>query len=256
MIVIVPSLAISNHNIVGINDHFRCFTNHLMNYEKRLFLGPAETPKDNVMYATVSLRDGDWIEANNAIQSLEIWNLFRYNQLDVFKSNLEHWIKDTALQTYVLNCSGYYDSLSLERLKELFCLNSNTIHSIISKMMVDGMLLASWDQTTNTVLFHRKEPSKLQSLSYSLTYNLNYLVSANEILYESRFGNSLFEQSRFYRKTLSNRDNRNNRNNMNSAMSMNRNRNNRYNNDKNKKYNNNNQMQQTNPNRWSETTYY
>lgn len=82
-----------------------------------------------------------------------------------------------------------------------------------------------------------------------MTYNLNYLVSANEILYESRYGNSLFEQNKFYRKTFANRDNRN-RNNMNSNNRQRQ----RYTNDKKKSMYNT--QTTNNSNRWQESTYY
>lgn len=47
------------------------------------------------------------MKANEAIQNLGVWDDFKYNKLPEFKENLTKWIKHTALQTYVLNCSGY-----------------------------------------------------------------------------------------------------------------------------------------------------
>ena len=47
----------------------------------------------------------------------------------------------------------------------MFSLDKRTANSVISKMMINQELHASWDQTTETVVLHKVEPTHLQALA-------------------------------------------------------------------------------------------
>lgn len=52
-------------------------------------------------------------------------------------------------------------------------------------------LQASLDDPTHTVVMHRSEPSRLQSLALQLTDKVNSLVDYNERVFETKQGESI-----------------------------------------------------------------
>lgn len=131
-------------------------------------------------------------------------------------------IREEALRTYLFTYSHVYDSISMATLSETFELEPSVVHSIISKMIINEELMvcsansnlkfdlfsflswyyisffslswqASLDDPTHTVVMHRSEPSRLQSLALQLTDKVNSLVDYNERVFETKQGRlSLF----------------------------------------------------------------
>merc|ERR1712018_224091 len=63
------------------------------------------------------------------------------------------------------------------------------VHSIISKMIINEELQASWDQPTQSlVLHHGAEPTYLQSLTLQLSDKLNTLVEHHERILDFKYG--------------------------------------------------------------------
>lgn len=54
------------------------------------------------------------------------------------------------------------------------------------------LLKASLDDPTETVVMHRSEPSRLQSLALQLTDKVNNLVDSNERIFEMKQGKIFF----------------------------------------------------------------
>ena len=50
-------------------------------------------------------------------------------------------IQEESLQTYMFVYSSVYDSISLVQLSEMFELDKTTVHSIISKMIINEELM-------------------------------------------------------------------------------------------------------------------
>merc|ERR1711939_689827 len=63
-------------------------------------------------------------------------------------------------------------------------------HSIVSKMMINKELCASWDQPTKTIVLHQVEPSKLQTLALEFANKIGDFVELNEMILDSRIGES------------------------------------------------------------------
>ena len=80
--------------------------------------------------------------------------------------------------------SFVYDSISIDTLGEMFDIEANIVHSQISKMIINEELMASLDEPTRTVVMHRTEPSRIQSLSLQLADKVNMLLDYNERLWE------------------------------------------------------------------------
>lgn len=159
-------------------------------YDRQVFTGPPEQTRDFVMSATKALMKGDWKRCSDLLQELEVWDLVAgEGAADEIKAMLVEKIKVVALRTYLLAFSSQYDSLSHEQLCQMFEMDKNEVHSVVSKMMINRDLIASWDQPTGTIVMRKVEPSALQVLALQFAEKASSLVDANERLLDAKTGN-------------------------------------------------------------------
>merc|ERR1712002_509701 len=105
------------------------------------------------------------------------------------KAMITKKIQEESLRTYLFTYNKVYDSISMHALAEMFELPWQNVHSIISKMIINEELQASWDQPTQTlVLHHGAEPTYLQSLTLQLSDKLNTLVEHHERILDFKYG--------------------------------------------------------------------
>ena len=70
---------------------------------------------------------------------IQVWDLFY--QADRVRSMLVRKVQEESLRTYLFTHSSVYDSLSMAILSKMFDLEQSTVHSIISKMVMNEELM-------------------------------------------------------------------------------------------------------------------
>lgn len=169
----------------------KTFYQQLRSSERQSLVGPPESMREHVVAAAKAMRNGNWQACNGFIindkMNAKVWDLFY--QANEVRAMLTRLIKEEALRTYLFTYSHVYDSISMATLADMFELEKSVVHSVISKMIINKELMASLDDPTQTVVMHRSEPSRLQSLALQLADKINNFVESNERILETKQGN-------------------------------------------------------------------
>ncbi|KAF6025727.1 EIF3C [Bugula neritina] len=178
--------------------------------ERQPLIGPPESMREHVVQASKAMKRGEWKACRdfliNEKMNLKVWDLFTNS--DLVRDMITLKIQEETLRTYLFTYSSIYTSLSMEILAEMFELPKATIHSIISKMIINEELMASLDEPTQSVVMHRTEPSRLQSIALQLSDKVGSLVENNERLMEIKQGNFNYQNKGGYDKDNQQRGNR------------------------------------------------
>ncbi|KAF7705147.1 eukaryotic translation initiation factor 3 subunit C [Silurus meridionalis] len=158
--------------------------------ERQPLLGPPESMREHVVAASKAMKMGDWRTCHSFVinekMNSKVWDLFPEAQR--VREMLVRKIQEESLRTFLFTYSSVYDSISMATLSEMFELELPTVHSIISKMIINEELMASLDQPTQTVVMHRTEPTCLQNMALQLAEKLGGLVENNERVFDLKQG--------------------------------------------------------------------
>jgi len=168
----------------------KMFRRYMDYYDRQPFKGPPENSRDHVMAASKCLAKGDWEKCSKLLLSLSVWNLIPEHE--IVKTKLKEKIKIEALRTYLLTYSSHYESMSLDTLCKSFDLSEKTLHTVVSKMMINEDLHAAWDQPTGSIILHKVDPTPLQSVSLRYAEKAALLVESNERLFDAVTGGSVY----------------------------------------------------------------
>jgi len=102
------------------------------------------------------------------------------------KDMLKRKIREESLRTYLFTYSNVYDSVSLTRLAEMYGLEYQQVHSVVAKMIINQELMASMDEPSKTIVLHRTEPSRLQSMLLQLSDKVNILRETSDRNFEQK----------------------------------------------------------------------
>jgi len=180
MLLEIPDVA-ANEFSVRKKMISRLFYNQLRKSEEQPLVGLPETTREHVVAASKAMRIGNWKSCRDLIinekVNLKVWNLF--HQPDAVRAMLEEKIREGSLRAYLFTYSNVYDSISISILAQMFDLARSTVHSIVSKMIINEELMASLDEPTQSIVMHRTEPSRLQGLALQMAEKINYMVDQN-----------------------------------------------------------------------------
>lgn len=180
MLLEIPDVA-ANEFSVRKKMISRLFYNQLRKSEEQPLVGLPETTREHVVAASKAMRIGNWKACRDLIindkVNLKVWNLFHL--ADSVRKMLEDKIREGSLRAYLFTYSNVYDSISMQVLANMFDLDKSTVHSIVSKMIINEELMASLDEPTQSIVMHRTEPSRLQGLALQMAEKINYLVDQN-----------------------------------------------------------------------------
>jgi len=166
----------------------KSYYQQLRSSERQALVGPPESMREHVVAASKAMRNGDWKKASNYIindkMNAKVWDLFY--DADCVRAMLTKKIQEESLRTYLFTYSNVYDSISIPLLADLFELDVNSVHALVSKMIINEEVMASLDQPSQCIVMHRSEPSRLQSIALQLSDKVSQLVENNERLLEQR----------------------------------------------------------------------
>lgn len=170
--------------------------------ERQPVVGPPENMREHVVAASRAMRNGDWKSCINYLindkMNTKVWDLMP--QSTNVKSMLTEKVKEETLRSYLFRYSSVYESMSIESLAEMFELPRSHVYSIISKMIINEELMASLDEPSQTVVMHRTEPTKLQTLALQMSEKINTLMDQTERMIQIKGG----EMSAFFTRNQRN----------------------------------------------------
>ncbi|EGD77315.1 hypothetical protein PTSG_08410 [Salpingoeca rosetta] len=163
----------------------RNFRHRLEEFCRESYHAPPETTREKIMSASLAMLQGDWVRCREFICDLGVWDLMP-NKPAVL-TMLAEKIQHEGLRTFLLANSGYFDSITLDKLAERFELDMKEVRGIVSKMIFRRELYAFYDPMTAAVVMYRQQPSSLQVAAKKLADKVGQLLDANDRLYAARF---------------------------------------------------------------------
>ena len=117
--------------------------------------------------------------------------MFFPEALDAYELQVLSWIIDSHIEADSCPAACLYPSVIREAsldVTALLIIEPVQVHSVVSKMMIDGILSGSWDQPTASIVMHDIQPTKLQDLAANFTEKAGVLVDLNERALQLRTG--------------------------------------------------------------------
>merc|ERR1719328_771861 len=138
----------------------KSYYQQLRSSERQALVGPPESMREHIVAASKAMRNGDWKKALDFIvndkMNAKVWDLFY--DADSVRKMLSRKIQEESMRTYLFTYSNVYDSISIPILAEMFELEENCVHALVSKMIINEELMASLDQPSQCIVMHRTEP--------------------------------------------------------------------------------------------------
>jgi translation initiation factor 3 subunit C len=209
MILELPVLARLSNNSQTINllQHqgivSKTLRKYLQMYRRQPFVGPPETVREHILYATESILNGRWLQGvDRLLNSLDIWNFIPGGPSNVAKVRflLQQRLQEEAIRVYLIQCADSYENLSLSYLCQLFhysqqrfeddCStpdNSILIRKIVCRMIFHKELTASLrriilgnGQQEEIIVFQRQEFTAVQTIAAFAAEKLSHVEESSE----------------------------------------------------------------------------
>jgi len=162
------------------------FFQQLRSSERQSLIGPPESMREFVIAASREMKIGDWKKCFDFIvndkMNAKVWNLFP--EVKNVQQMLLRKIQEESLRTYLFAYSKVYNSISMITLSEMFPLGKESVHAIVSKMIINEEIMAKLDEPTECLVMDKTEPTRLQSTCLQLAQKLSQLCDSNQKLME------------------------------------------------------------------------
>eukprot|EP01096_Ripella_sp_DP13-Kostka_P006695 TRINITY_DN240_c0_g1_i1.p1 TRINITY_DN240_c0_g1~~TRINITY_DN240_c0_g1_i1.p1 ORF type:complete len:874 (+),score=515.90 TRINITY_DN240_c0_g1_i1:38-2623(+) len=146
-------------------------------YQSHYNSGTAESTREHFITASRAMNLGDWQQASDIVTALPFWDSFA--NANEIRTMLAQKFKEETLRTFVFAYHQSYDSLGIEDLTTYFNIEADKIIAIVSKMILSEELMASFDPEASVIIFHKMEPSRLQSLALQYADKLSSVVGSD-----------------------------------------------------------------------------
>ncbi len=91
-------------------------------------------------------------------------------------------VKQASLESFLYSRGLHYSTVTLTHLAETFELPLIRVRSIVSDLIANKGLLASWDETTSIIVMHKATASKVEGTALCVIDTLNTLTESVEKL--------------------------------------------------------------------------
>ncbi|KAF0688222.1 Aste57867_20092 [Aphanomyces stellatus] len=165
----------------------KAFRKLLEFHDRLVFAGPPENTRDHVVAAAKFMSQGQWQKSVDLICGLPVWELLPgAGTAAKVKALVQHKIQVESLRSYLVAFSEEYDALNLTHLCAMFELDTKTVHSVVSKMMINEELQGAWDQGSQSIVLHKVERTRLQQLALQYSEKIGVIVENNERMLDLR----------------------------------------------------------------------
>ena len=170
MLIEVPNMSkaeFTTENVV-ISRPFRKLID---SYDSKLFNGPPEQPRDNIVYASRALFSGDWRQAVDYLFAAKrMWK--QIPEFEKVKQVLTDKIKEIGFKVLVYRSSSFYESYSIGDLGDLFELEQPQIKKLVCRLIVHEKFNATINSSKNIVEIKAEAFDEMQKLSRVLNDKL------------------------------------------------------------------------------------
>ncbi|GEQ70051.1 hypothetical protein JCM33374_g3727 [Metschnikowia sp. JCM 33374] len=164
----------------------KSFKSKLEFHDRQFFTGPPESIKDHLIYASKSLQKGNWAKAFELLASIKIWKLL--TDTDSLLSMLKKQLQIEGLRTYIFTYKAIFSKLSVEKLATTFQLDKEVVAEIVEKMLTNGDVKGSLENSFINFATDEPQRSKLQELAIIMNEKVGSLNEKNEMTASNGYG--------------------------------------------------------------------
>lgn len=154
------------------------------------------------MAAAKAMSTGNWQDAIKHINSIKVWD-FLLSHKEKVKEMLAVYvaffsetitfvnsaIQEESLRTYIFTYAPHYECLGIDTLGSMFSLSNSRVKTLISKMISQDHLVATFDANDEFILLDSSSTTANTRLEYLLNYfadKSSVFADANDKLVEAK----------------------------------------------------------------------
>eukprot|EP00484_Ammonia_sp_Unknown_P024443 CAMPEP_0197022996 /NCGR_PEP_ID=MMETSP1384-20130603/3780_1 /TAXON_ID=29189 /ORGANISM="Ammonia sp." /LENGTH=1120 /DNA_ID=CAMNT_0042451133 /DNA_START=59 /DNA_END=3421 /DNA_ORIENTATION=+ len=177
----IPNMISNSYNKSFIrNQHFRRVWHQYLRRDLRV---PPENTKDYILTTGIMMQNGEFQTCKKIINKLRLWSELKHPRY--VKKKVMSMLKRECLRCYLYRYGCVYETISIQRLSEMFELSPAHTKQYISKLIItagNDSKFASLDELTQCVVMHQSPPMPIQRTALEYSDKLSFLIEQNEKL--------------------------------------------------------------------------